>query len=91
MLCRTFVLLSLLLVAFNIGASPVEQPGDVVIVHNFREVAPAGFKSKGPAPADTETNLQIALVLDDIPGLMEAIYDVSTPTSLNYRNFLSIE
>ena len=91
MLYKSFVQLSFLFIALSIGASPVEQPRDGMTVHDSRDAPPAGFISVGPAPADAEINIQIALVSNDIPGLENAIYDVSTPTSPNYRKFLSIE
>ncbi|TDL17183.1 hypothetical protein BD410DRAFT_807518 [Rickenella mellea] len=72
--------ISLLFVSFitTVRANPV-----------FR--IPSGFVSKGPAAADTQLNLRIALVQSDTAGLEAALLDVSTPSSANYGKHLSMD
>ncbi|EKM58720.1 uncharacterized protein PHACADRAFT_90318 [Phanerochaete carnosa HHB-10118-sp] len=60
----------------------------------LREAIPAvpdGYVNNGPAPADTQLNLRIALAQSDPDGLIDALYDVSTPTSSSYGQHLSKE
>ncbi|EKM58692.1 uncharacterized protein PHACADRAFT_207479 [Phanerochaete carnosa HHB-10118-sp] len=60
-------------------------------VHESVSAPPQGYVSKGPAPADTELNLRIALAQSDPDGLIDALYNVSTPGSLAYGEHLSKE
>lgn len=60
-------------------------------VHESRPSAPAGFSLSGAAPPDTILNLRLALVRNDEAGLIESLYDVSTPTSPNYGQHLTKE
>lgn len=64
---------------------------DTMVIHNSRAAAPQGFRSEGPAPADKTVNIRIALQSNNVAGLEAALMDVSTPTSANYRNFLTKE
>jgi tripeptidyl-peptidase-1 len=89
MLSKTFVLFSLTLLALSAGNSPVA--GDMMIVHNSRRAPPTGFASNGPALAEETIDIRIALTSNNMTGLEDALYDVSTPTSANYRKFLSKE
>ncbi|KAH9913289.1 peptidase S8/S53 domain-containing protein [Fomitopsis serialis] len=60
-------------------------------LHEARSSAPAGFSLAGAALPDTILNLPLALVRGDDVGLIEALYDVSTPFSLNYGQHLTKE
>ncbi|KAF7365748.1 Family S53 protease [Mycena venus] len=51
--------------------------------------APQGFAKVGPATDPTPINLRIALASSNFAGLEKALYDVSTPSSVNYGNHLS--
>ncbi|TDL17184.1 family S53 protease [Rickenella mellea] len=82
--------LSLLLISFitTVRANPVFRN---LVVHEARQGIPSGFLSKGPAAADTQLNLRIALVQSDTAGLEAALLDVSNPSSANYGNHLSMD
>ncbi|KAI0040880.1 subtilisin-like protein [Auriscalpium vulgare] len=60
-------------------------------LHEHRDAVPNGFTSKGPAPGDTVLKLRIALKQTDIAGLQDVLMDVSTPSSANYGQHLSLE
>lgn len=63
----------------------------VLRVHEARHSAPSGFVAEGPASPDSVVDLRVALVRNNIEGLIEALYDVSTPSSPNYGQYLSKE
>lgn len=56
-----------------------------------REAPPAGFTLTEPASPDTILKLRIALAQSNPTGLEDALYDVSTPSSSNYGQFLTKE
>ena len=58
-------------------------------MHEARSHVPAGFSFSGAASPDTMLSLRLALVRSDEAGLVEALYDVSTPASANYGSHLS--
>lgn len=58
-------------------------------VHEARQAAPNGFELSGPASPDTVLSLRIALVQSDIAGLIDALYDVSTPSNAKYGQHLT--
>ncbi|EKM58673.1 uncharacterized protein PHACADRAFT_89753 [Phanerochaete carnosa HHB-10118-sp] len=60
-------------------------------VREARESLPAGYVRTGAAAVDTELQLRIALVQNNPEGLIDALYDVSTPTSSSYGQHLSKE
>jgi len=93
MLSKSFITLAISLLAMSgvTGATPVAPAPEAMVVHNARQAAPAGFKVVGPAPAEKTIDIRIALASNDMAGLEKALYDVSTPTSANYRKFLSKE
>jgi tripeptidyl-peptidase I len=62
-----------------------------MIVHESRQVAPAGFTLTKAAPSDTILNLRIALKESDPDGLKAALMDVSSPGSAKYGHHLSKE
>ncbi|KAI0633617.1 subtilisin-like protein [Trametes polyzona] len=69
-------------------AGPTARP---MQVHDSRAGAPQGFVLTGPAPVDATLDLRLALVQNDIAGLHEALYAVSTPDSPLYGQYLSKE
>ena len=81
MLSKSFVLLLPVLGAL---AEPT-------VVHNSRIAPPDGFRSEGAAASDTILIMRFALTSNNMVGLEEALMDVSTPTSANYRKFLTQE
>ena len=54
-----------------------------------RDSAPAGFTFNGTAPSTDVLKLRIALKQNNIDGLIEKLYDVSDPSSKNYRKWLT--
>nr|ABB73029.1 family S53 protease [Phanerodontia chrysosporium] len=60
-------------------------------VREARESVPGGYVRTGPAPADKELKLRIALVQNNPDGLIDALYAVSTPGSASYGEHLSKE
>ena len=60
-------------------------------VREARESVPSGYVRTGAAPADTELQLRISLVQNNPNGLIDALYDVSTPGSASYGEHLSKE
>ncbi|CCM03030.1 uncharacterized protein FIBRA_05147 [Fibroporia radiculosa] len=58
-------------------------------LHEVRASAPSGFSLDGPASPSTVLDLRLALVQNDPSGLIETLYDVSTPSSPHYGEFLS--
>lgn len=59
------------------------------VVHDQRDSAPQGFVQVGPAPADSIINLRLGLFSNDISGLEDVLYAVSTPKSAQYGQYLS--
>lgn len=63
-------------------------PRDMV-VHESRANIPEGFVDDGPANGTTVINLRAALVQNDIAGLEQELYAVSTPGSQRYGQYLT--
>ncbi|CDO69264.1 hypothetical protein BN946_scf185042.g166 [Trametes cinnabarina] len=79
-------LLAFSFVTFALGAPLLREP---LHVHDARSAAPQGFQASNAPHPDTVLNLRIALKQKDPIGLIDKLYDVSTPGSSNYRKFLS--
>ena len=80
------------LVATSSMALALSQPARRDLqVHESRPSAPPGFVLSGAAPSDTVLNLRLALVRNDEEGLIQSLYDVSTPSSPSYGQHLSKE
>ncbi|EKM48428.1 uncharacterized protein PHACADRAFT_266366 [Phanerochaete carnosa HHB-10118-sp] len=60
-------------------------------VHEAISAPPRSYISNGPAPADTQLKLRNALAPSDPKGLIDALYNVSTPGSSSYGQHLSKE
>lgn len=58
-------------------------------MHEARQTVPTGYTVTGPASSDTVLSLRIALVQNNIAGLIDALYDVSSPSSPNYGKWPS--
>ncbi|CCL99220.1 uncharacterized protein FIBRA_01235 [Fibroporia radiculosa] len=58
-------------------------------VHESRSSIPSGYSLSGPAPANSVLKLRIALVQNDLDGLVNVLQEVSDPTNANYGNHLS--
>lgn len=57
--------------------------------HEKRSAVPAGYVSKGLAPAHQVLNLRLALAPRNITGLEAVLYAVSTPGSSQYKQYLT--
>ncbi|KAI0675073.1 family S53 protease-like protein [Trametes maxima] len=62
---------------------------ELLHVHDARSAAPHGYQATGAPNPDTVLSLRLALKQSDPTGLVDKLYDVSTPGSSNYRKFLS--
>ncbi|KZT71778.1 family S53 protease [Daedalea quercina L-15889] len=60
-------------------------------VQESRASPPAGYALTGSAAPDMLLTLRLGLVQSDYAGLVDALYDVSTPSSANYGAHLSRE
>ncbi|OBZ77185.1 Tripeptidyl-peptidase sed3 [Grifola frondosa] len=58
-------------------------------LHEKRDVIPLGFTLAGPASPETTLKLRIALVQNNVDGLLNALNDVSTPDGADYGKHLS--
>ena len=81
-------ILASLLVAI-VSAGPTPRSG--MVVRASKPAVPAGFEKLAAAPANQIIPLRIALVQNNIAGLEQALYDVSTPSSAKYGKHLSRE
>lgn len=69
-----------------LGAPLAREP---LHVHDARSAAPPGYTASGAPHPDTVLQLRIALKQNNNAGLIDKLYEVSTPGSQSYRNFLS--
>lgn len=60
-------------------------------VQESRESAPSGYTLTGPADPDTVLTLKLALTQNDSDGLIDALYNVSTPPSAKYGQYLTAQ
>ena len=60
-------------------------------IHESRQNAPGGYTRAGPADPDTVLTFYLALAQSDYDGLVDALYDVSTPSSPHYGQYLTAE
>ena len=60
-------------------------------VHESRPSAPAGYMLVGPAEPERMMTLRFALTQRDPEGLIDALYDVSTPSGAGYGQYLGVE
>lgn len=71
----------------TLGKSVVRE----LVVHESVQRVPSGFTLKGPASSNMTLPLRLALVQSSPAGLIDALMDVSTPTSPNYGQYLTKE
>ncbi|TFY65280.1 hypothetical protein EVJ58_g2064 [Rhodofomes roseus] len=81
------LLLGLLLPALSSG-NPARRS---MQVQESRPSPPSGYTLTGPANPDTVLTFRLALTQSDYDGLIDALYDVSMPSSANYGEWLSKE
>ena len=62
-----------------------------MVVHDSRTAPPPGFVSQGAAPAGEMLTLRLAMTPNNIAGLEESLYAVSTPSSALYGQHLTKE
>ncbi|KAJ6529439.1 family S53 protease-like protein [Mycena vulgaris] len=62
-----------------------------MVVHERRHAPPAGFVSRGLAPADETITLRVGLAANNIAGLEEKLKSISSPQSAEFRQWLSKE
>ena len=60
-----------------------------LVVHEARDVLPAGFSLAGPAAPQTPLKLRIALTQSTPEAIVDALYSVSDPSSPKYGQHLS--
>ncbi|KAH9910454.1 family S53 protease [Fomitopsis serialis] len=60
-------------------------------VQESRTSPPSGYTVTGSATPDAVLTLRLALTQSDYTGLVDALYDVSTPSSASYGAYLSKE
>ncbi|PCH35755.1 subtilisin-like protein [Wolfiporia cocos MD-104 SS10] len=63
----------------------------VLQLHETRDSVPSGFTLNGPASEETVLNLRVALVQNNVDGLVDALDNVSNPASAQYGHHLSKE
>ncbi|EIW62698.1 family S53 protease-like protein [Trametes versicolor FP-101664 SS1] len=69
-----------------LGAPLAREP---LHVHDARSAAPQGYTASGAPHPDTVLQLRVALKQSNNAGLIDKLYEVSTPGSQSYRKFLS--
>jgi len=86
-----FTLLALSYTSVLASPAPAATTFSKLVVHDSRDEVPAGFTNVGPAPAEKVINLRFAMVSNNMAGLEERLYAVSTPDSAEYGNHLTKE
>lgn len=82
------MLLSLVAACLALSLTDVAH-GFRMSIHEKRDAVPAGYVSKGLAPANQVLNLRLALAPRNITGLEAVLYAVSTPGSAQYKQYLT--
>ena len=90
-------LLALSLLTSFVYAIPLSKSGSKsnakfsrdLLVHEARDVLPFGFSLAGPAAPHTSLNLRIALTQNNPDAIVDALYQVSDPSSDKYGQHLS--
>jgi tripeptidyl-peptidase-1 len=75
----------------SLVAAAIATPSRRMVVHESRTNVPAGWKQVAPADASRQINMRIALTQTNMPGLIDALYAVSTPSSKSYGQHLAKE
>lgn len=79
------LLVSIALVTVAFGTSMPRS----LQVHEHRDNIPSGYTLTEVASGDTKISLGLALAQRDPAGLINALYEVSTPSNARYGQFLS--
>lgn len=87
MLYSPLVLVGLLLPSLT-WSTPVRRS---LQVQESRGSAPGGYTLTGPADPNTVLTLRLALTQADSDGLIDALYNVSTPSSEKYGQYLTAQ
>ena len=58
-------------------------------LHESRGAPPSGYTVTGPAAPETVLTLRLALVQNDLTNVIDALYNVSTPSSPYYGAYLT--
>ena len=75
---------------FGFGTLALGAPTfDAFHVHDARAAAPAGYKAAGAADPGEVLNLRIALTQNNPDAIVDALYQVSDPSSEKYGQHLS--
>lgn len=82
------MLLSIVTACLALSLTDVAH-GSPMSIHEKRDAVPAGYVSKGLAPAHQVLNLRLALAPRNITGLEAVLYAVSTPGSAQYKQYLT--
>ncbi|KAI0029777.1 family S53 protease [Vararia minispora EC-137] len=84
------IALSVFVFALSIvSATPLAERS--MLVHERRDNIPSGFVKVGPAPESRVLNLRLGLVQGDMAGLEKRLMSVSSPSSPEFRQWLSKE
>lgn len=59
------------------------------LVLEKRDGPPPGFSCVGQTPLDQTLNLRLALMQNNIAGLQDTVYDISTPGNARYGQYLT--
>ncbi|KAJ7152465.1 subtilisin-like protein [Mycena filopes] len=62
-----------------------------MVVHESRSSPPSGFVSLGAAPSTEMLTLRVALTSNNVAGLEQKLTSLSTPGSVEFRQWLSME
>ncbi|KAH9172029.1 subtilisin-like protein [Lactarius sanguifluus] len=72
-------------------ATPLAPPWNDVLVKHAWNTVPADWESIGPPPAGTVIDLHVALMPRNENALIDALYEISTPSHPKYGTHLSKE
>ncbi|KAL6306869.1 family S53 protease [Sparassis latifolia] len=84
-------MVSAILLVVSLFTLTLGKPISRMHLREKRDSIPTGFTFTGSPSLDTILDLRIALVQSNPAGLVEALYDVSTPSSQNYGKYLTKE
>ncbi|KIJ26281.1 hypothetical protein M422DRAFT_38294 [Sphaerobolus stellatus SS14] len=78
-------------ILFSFISLAVASPLQNLVLHEKMNAIPDGFTHNGPAAASTTLNLRINLASNNMAGLEDALFAVSTPDSAQYGQHLTKE
>ncbi|KIJ52725.1 hypothetical protein M422DRAFT_25806 [Sphaerobolus stellatus SS14] len=78
-------------ILFSFISLAVASPLQNLVLHEKMNAIPDGFAHNGPAAASTTLNLRINLASNNMAGLEDALFAVSTPDSAQYGQHLTKE